>query len=318
MRWLKRSVLLCLFITVVTPAPAHAWFEWLDRLSGPGPWYGLKVDIRAVCFGKQLPIEAVRRRIEDAADRTSRATNRIQLEAVQNEWEAIAAQLVTMDQGLNVLKNKNLGSTVNAFSRTLRTKDAVTAEDIRPSAEEVARAFNEIDSVLLAMASGGIFFSLCPEGKQRSFAVEIGLTGMAARRNPEFANNERSYMTTVTGGLSYRIPLPPTRDFIDLGANAGVYHFYLKDLRDVSGFTLEPYVDLHLPTQFAASDSAAERFFSRFTLRAGLQFFPSGFEAGAFGPSTRPISGNEATKTLTIYYNVRKAKPIAASPRKGA
>ena len=33
--------------------PAHAWFGWLDELSGPGPFWGYDFDFRVVCFMDQ-------------------------------------------------------------------------------------------------------------------------------------------------------------------------------------------------------------------------------------------------------------------------
>jgi hypothetical protein len=49
-----RAVLFFLAVfLLVAPAPAHAWFGWLDNLSGPGPFNGLEVDFRVVCFMDQ-------------------------------------------------------------------------------------------------------------------------------------------------------------------------------------------------------------------------------------------------------------------------
>jgi hypothetical protein len=49
-RWL---VTLGLFVAMLMPAPAFAWFGWLDKLSGAGPFWGLLFDVRAVCFGQE-------------------------------------------------------------------------------------------------------------------------------------------------------------------------------------------------------------------------------------------------------------------------
>jgi hypothetical protein len=40
---------------VVQPARADAWFGWLDRLSGPGPFKGAEFDFRIVCFVEETP-----------------------------------------------------------------------------------------------------------------------------------------------------------------------------------------------------------------------------------------------------------------------
>ena len=42
-------------VQVALPAPAYAWWEKLEKLSGPGPFSGLAVDFRVACFGEVSP-----------------------------------------------------------------------------------------------------------------------------------------------------------------------------------------------------------------------------------------------------------------------
>ncbi len=49
MRWCVAG-LLCAAAELVAPAPAHAWFAWLDQLSGPGPFAGFDVQWRIACI----------------------------------------------------------------------------------------------------------------------------------------------------------------------------------------------------------------------------------------------------------------------------
>jgi hypothetical protein len=51
MRSVKGSLLLCALLVILMPAPAHAFFGWLDNLSGPGPFMGEEIEIRLFCFG---------------------------------------------------------------------------------------------------------------------------------------------------------------------------------------------------------------------------------------------------------------------------
>jgi hypothetical protein len=39
----------------VLPAPAHAWFDWIDQLSGPGPFIGFDLQWRLVCVQDSDP-----------------------------------------------------------------------------------------------------------------------------------------------------------------------------------------------------------------------------------------------------------------------
>lgn len=51
MRRLRFVSVLVLLMSVLTPTSSHAWFiEWLDQLSGPGPFVGFKIDARALCW----------------------------------------------------------------------------------------------------------------------------------------------------------------------------------------------------------------------------------------------------------------------------
>jgi hypothetical protein len=272
MRWLRRSVLLCLIITMATPAPAEAWFAWLDRLSGPGPWYGLKVDVRALCFGAEIPPIAVAPDSEDFKD-----PGRVSL-AVE-EVRTNIDQLRRIGQGLGIL---------------------------RPSQLRALEADFEIIRAAAVIGTPGIFISLCRPDILRSFALEIGFTGQGTPGSDSYANDNSIWMTTATAGFSYRIPLPVNRDVIDLGTNIGAYRFYSRGFQDFSGFTIEPFVDLHLPTRLQLDGSKWERFFGRFTVRGGLQFFPGGFEAERFAarPGTPDISGREANPSVTVFFRM--------------
>ena len=40
----------CVVVQLATPAPAQAWWEWLDQLSGPGPFTGWDFQWRVKCI----------------------------------------------------------------------------------------------------------------------------------------------------------------------------------------------------------------------------------------------------------------------------
>jgi ABC-type sugar transport system substrate-binding protein len=50
MRTFKATLFLAVFL-LIGPAPAQAWFGWLDDLSGPGPFWGQQYEVRIACFG---------------------------------------------------------------------------------------------------------------------------------------------------------------------------------------------------------------------------------------------------------------------------
>jgi len=54
MRRFPLTLVLCTFVLAVTPAPAHAQiWQWIDELSGPGPFQGPVFEWKLVCFGDQ-------------------------------------------------------------------------------------------------------------------------------------------------------------------------------------------------------------------------------------------------------------------------
>jgi hypothetical protein len=51
MRRFFAAVVCSVALQAILPAPAHGWWERIEDWSGPGPFFGLTVDARLVCFG---------------------------------------------------------------------------------------------------------------------------------------------------------------------------------------------------------------------------------------------------------------------------
>ena len=249
MRWFTRTVALCLLILVVTPTRADAWFEWLDRLSGPGSWYGMKADVRAVCWGTVVPPSATsasyRKTLPDVRNALLSGTLLEATDAV-TELRTTLEQLRKVNATLNLVGPAQLTDVESDFGRLLPGgKDlrlAILGFRKKPTQEVDAfmlklqtleeRAFK----AFLAIASSGILLDLCPVNVLRSFALEVGLTGLWTGGNATYADNHDIWMSTATVGFSYRVPLPITRDFIDLGTNlitsTSSETFYVAGLRE--------------------------------------------------------------------------------------
>jgi hypothetical protein len=45
----------CVVVQLAAPAPAQAWWEWIDQLSGPGPFTGWDFQWRMVCIPETRP-----------------------------------------------------------------------------------------------------------------------------------------------------------------------------------------------------------------------------------------------------------------------
>src|SRR3954454_21948135 len=50
MRTFKTSLMLVAFFLLLAPAPAQAWWGWLDEMSGPGPWMFTDLQFRIICI----------------------------------------------------------------------------------------------------------------------------------------------------------------------------------------------------------------------------------------------------------------------------
>jgi hypothetical protein len=261
--------------------------------------------------------------------------------AAEEELRVRIAELQKIDRSLNVLKAKQLDTIeiqldqfllwrARQFAMTRNqtasldpsfTTQMASADQSLKGLEESAL---ELQPALMTTALPGIFISLCPNNKLRTFAIEIGSTISGAFGDETYARKHGIGMFIGTVGVSYRVPLPYDRDIIDLGTNFGGSVFYSEGFKPVYARAIEPFVDLHLPTSFQISASKWERFFGRFTVRGGLQFFPGGFTAAEFAslPGTPDISGREATPSVTVFYRIKggpsRVKPVAASPRPGA
>ena len=67
MRRLYVSLVLAGLFQMLSPAPAQAWWEWLDELSGPKGLKGPQFEARLACFGNELPAGFVESLSEAAA-----------------------------------------------------------------------------------------------------------------------------------------------------------------------------------------------------------------------------------------------------------
>jgi hypothetical protein len=101
---------------IALPAPAHAWWDWLDELSGPGPFTGFDFKWRIACINDPAPREVARKREEQkrladamAAALASSAEKRTFVappEVTDEEAETLAATIrQSVNPGDHVLRS---------------------------------------------------------------------------------------------------------------------------------------------------------------------------------------------------------------------
>ena len=307
MRWLRRSVVLCVLMVALTPAPAHAWFEWLDYLSGPGPFRGWKVDVRVLCLGKPTPYIELRRLLETGFTAAIEGRERGARAALLNNWEAVINGLEANDVGLGLFEPSRFRDLRTSMRMLFsRASPEVRADELVAQRDVLEGMLNVAERTSVSIASSGIFVSLCSAEKRRAFAIEMGFTTLQADSNPSYANDHTIRLNTLTSGISYRLPFKADRDVVDVGFNAGMYRFSSRGFETFSGFTLEPFVDVHAPTELVA-EKGLRQLAGLVTLRLGVVFFPAGFDGTQFASApSKPsrISGSEGSLSATVFFDL--------------
>ena len=93
MRSFKVSVLLGALLVIMMPAPAHAWFGWLDNLSGPGYFIGDEVEIRLFCFKGDEggePVRVVSVTVESGCWLVKRKHHKISINLIAGVYGALS------------------------------------------------------------------------------------------------------------------------------------------------------------------------------------------------------------------------------------
>lgn len=314
MRWLERSVLLCLLMVVLTPAPAHAWFELLDYLSGPGRFYGQKLDFRVWCSGRAVPLSALTTMVQGAMTNSFSVRDEARAQASLGLWKEVVDQLKQMDQGLHLFEDRDfddLKTRADALFYEPVGRKFLAGNGVDPASmfaflRSIEVAMDRIYKASVSIGSTGIFISFCSPEKTRAFAVEVGFTTLQAESNPDYALDYTIRLNTFTGALSYRVPLPADRDVLDVGLIAGVYRFSSRGFDAFSGLTVEPFIDLHGPTSLVDA-GGLKQLLGLVTVRVGFVWFPGGFDGEQFASApSKPqrISGGEVTPSATIFFNL--------------
>jgi hypothetical protein len=334
MRTLKSVVgLVVLFVLIAAP-PAHAWWDWLDDLSGPGKFHGWQFQVRAVCFGGE---SAPKRILDDlkrarglidklvASSSESPEQLRSDLSAAAQAWRDLAVDLNATTLTFPVLSDDE------------RTKAAAGAQSVQrvlgevlervPSGQVEANRFARIDTAPVTTAlnmveadvrlaitrltqataaanSSAILVSGCSTSTERRSSIDIAVSVLTAGGNPGFANNEPVRLTMLMPVFSYRVFRDPRYDVLDAGFGGGVYWFTSKGFESISGVVLEPgYLDFNAPSKLRAG-SGAMRFLGIPSFRFALIDFPSGFAPAAFagtGEHNTRIVG-ELVKSWGVFF----------------
>jgi hypothetical protein len=347
MRTFRMTLFLLVVCLLIAPAPAQAWWGWLEELSGPGKFSGPQFEFRLVCFGE----ESEAKRLIDTFKRVRLLTSKIDggtsesVKAAGDAWRDLIAELNATRLTLPVIDATEVNTAAAALAKswkkfhdTLHVPEAaqnpqwiakVGEMDMKALIGEtdvavqplVARVVRGITSI----GSTGVFLSACSVNKKRRSSIEVGVNLWHTGATSDFANRQEIKLTTLMTLFSFRIFPDPRFDFVDAGVGGGVYWFTSTGFDSFSGVILQPgRLDFHAPTLWATYPfkdvnkrtttlNTLRRIAAAPSFRYDVMFFPAGFDADAFagvGEKHVPISG-ERVNSWSLFINLAPFVPMA-------
>ena len=338
-RW-PVAVVVCVVVQLTTASRADAWFGWLDRLSGPGPFYSLDFEYRLACFGPRFErVEELDRLLRTAGTQTRNTLlDRENFKDTKTAWNAVAAAvaeanehsafpvLVPLDvsdfkQQVDALTVEEVQKMqFNLFPVNLRVRDVLKMTGINALAAQAARFAEGMFKANTTINSVGSMWSFCGPTRTRRFGIELGANFGQANSNPQYAGGNTIRLISLVPSVSVRIFKDPRLDVLDVGAGFGGYWLSSRGFDSLRGIIIHPRVDLHTPSSWANNDGF-ESLLSLFTFRFGFVFFPGGFDATAFAATSDravPIRGGEPIPRASVVVNlqtlIRRWKPPVGPP----
>jgi hypothetical protein len=344
MRSFKLTLILCGLMLLVTPTKAQAWWELLDYLSGPGPFFGPRVDFRWCPGATDIGADPadVDKKLGEAARnlRTlfgpaggARPTSILQdTEARNRMLRSILTSLNSVQDSLTKIDSRfpGISTDVKNFAANVveLQKLLPPVPDVQPpgaatrsqlelpgvffySTHAIAAADTALDRIktgLLSIGATGVLVSFCDPGKVRRFALEGGLSALHSPSDPTWAGGHTIYLNALTGGVSFR-PYAANNldhDYFDIGVIGGVFIFSSAGIDSTFSVPIvTPFVDVHTPTSWAY-EKGSKYWLTRFTVRVGFVFLTEGIPASQFnGVGHSDITRVEARRlTATVYYNL--------------
>lgn len=321
MRTFRAVVGLVVLFVLMRPSPAHAWWDWLDQLSGPGKFSGPQFQFRLACFGGESAAKQVvddLKRASEFADKLRDGTpSRGDFDISAQAWRNFEADLKPINRSFPVLTEEDLTNVANAVKKIDQALNGVRGQPTPEELKVLQEVFDTAEKELrvpvtkfvqttAALNSTSMIVSGCSPNRERRTSLDIAVSFLHADGDPAFADSEEIRLTMLMPVFSFRVLHDPRYDVLDAGVGGGVYWFTSKGFSSFSGLVLQPgYLDFHPPTRWN-SRNYVQRVLGAFSLRYGVIVFPAGFAADAFagtGPHHVRIPG-ELIKTWGIFWTV--------------
>jgi hypothetical protein len=323
MRRVSLALVSGVLFSLVCPASAHAWWGWIDELSGAGRFRGWEVEARLYCFGTTEG-DLAAPFLRSAADHVTSAFEMLRSAAAAFKGPAVTPVF----ERFAVLERRALEATASRISPSVARETRDSMQSLRTSVKELcsklectgdqAATMARVEARLnvaeseyataqmleeqrrMLTASAGVSFSACPMQKDLTRRGAVGLTyrrmDTYGERKEEFAGGNTISLSTLTPMVSWR-PLFQVAngkyDYVDLATGGGFYWLSSDGARpggfdSFSGVILEPIrVDLHAPA-LSNRTGFAWGLVASTSFRFGYAIFPAGFDPNAFGATRFP------------------------------
>jgi hypothetical protein len=273
-RWLIATVALC---ALMVPAPAYAWWGWLEKMSGPDGLKGPQFEFRVACFGeKPGDVELAESLGKEAtaltvvASRSQREESDEWEDAGNKWWEVATAWAAALGEDPPAQNSgKGRQRAVDWQARALRLESRERAK-------------------LMATSSAGVAWSFCKPEKERRLALDLSWGMFDNDGSAEFAGGAPIDLTTLTTAISWRVFASTRFDVVEVSAGGGVYWFSSEGFRSKRGVVLQPgRLTFRAPSSWSGASSAdkpqiLKRLAAIPIYGIGLTVFPAGFEATDF------------------------------------
>lgn len=311
------------------PPPAHAWFGWLDKFSGPGRFHGFEFDLRLYCFGEANALKAFRERLATARYITATLGRSAE---VLSPWEVTASRRGAAEAWAGVLvalgelerdfpaidimsAEKEAKGWLAKFTPPANAAERIPLDNVGSPTPHLDEIENQAAQIGRSLNTRGALWAVCSPDKRRRWSVEFDVAEYRSYgAQPLVAGGEQVRLVTVMPALTYSL-----FDMVDVGAGVGAYRFSSRGFDTFSGAIAAPLrLSLHAPRAAFGRRAPYWRFVSSLEGRFVLFLVPSGFGARVFDSSAGEASRipGELVHAWGVWLNVNELLGVSKRPVK--
>ncbi len=290
----QAAVLAALILAV--PETAHAWFGWLDKFSGPGPFKGVLLDVRVKCYGKPTNLTNDHladfvKVIDAVTNTTSDDAREKALRAATELWTAFEKSIQPVGDALD----SDYGFAASAVNIRVLSDDKLTPAARVDAALSIVQRIRAQRVTVRALNGLGSTWSLCNDAQARRVSVGLNAELWWTRGDERFAKSKAIGFATFGPSVTYRVPLGRDHEVLDVGLTGGFYTFASRGFKHFGGRFLQPQVTLHFPPVWQVlPHSDARRWLSAVSFRHARTFLQGTLTAAELGAtSASPATFND-------------------------